>query len=131
MYNSQVRLFLIFFLASCSPTKIIERVDLQSYSFWGWTFFSSQEEVYVKEILLRANDLEEQNVIVSGNIIEIGSQSAYFILKDDYAKLLVIASNLDKLDFKENTQVKVLGSIELFKGKYPALRARAVKRIVS
>lgn len=125
-----------FLLALCGllvacrqESSLFEFADRVSFEAFGGTFFSTAQELSVKEILLNAGTFGQESIIVEGTILRVDGDGAYLVLKDDESKLLVLTVSLDfERAGVEGRQVRVLGVIESGKYGAPVLRARSLKQ---
>ena len=120
------------FLLSCSNVNDIPQLlDYISFEYVGGTVFSDPEEVTLKEIHLDKGSLLGQEVILRGEIINIGSYHTHMVLADSTARILVVLTEIDFIDkineFASNGKnVKILGTIDYGKKGLPYILAKSV-----
>ncbi len=122
--------FFALFLSACDPSSslILRELDSGGFRFFGGTLFSSALEVTIKQILLDHPSLLKRQVVVEGEILEVGDYVTYLIVGDNSDRLLVVVTGLANLSVKKQLRIKILGMIENERG-LPYLRAKAVKEI--
>lgn len=121
---------LALLLSACDPSSsmFLRELDACGFRFLGGTLFSSALEVSIKQILLDHPSLLKRQVVVEGEVVELGDYGTYLIVSHNSDRLLVVVTSLANLSVKKQLRVKILGMIENERG-LPFLRAKAVKEI--
>lgn len=123
--------FFFLVLVSCHPQgrkNIRDYVDQALFRTFGITFFIPSQELTIKEVLLESGAFLEQQVVIEGNILEIGNLSTYIVLQDLGSKLLISSTGVRDIDLaKEGLRVRVLGILENGKRGLPLLRAKEIR----
>lgn len=106
------------------------RIDRWSFHRFGGTLVGSPDLLTLKEIHLDTGTLTGKEVIVQGEVGEVGKHGTYLVLKDSSARLLVVLTDLDATSALlvpggSTTTLRILGVIESGKKGMPFLRARS------
>lgn len=127
-----VVLILLYTSFGCKQGKELQKyVDYQAFEHIGGTLFSTPSQVTMKEIHLDKGLLFGREVMLKGQIIEIGSYQTYMVLSDNTARMLVVLTDLDFYDTigEENLQgkeVKILGMVDYGKKGLPYILAKSI-----
>ncbi|MBI2602011.1 MAG: hypothetical protein HYW48_03055 [Deltaproteobacteria bacterium] len=127
-------LFLSFLLQSCNYSLVdfAHDIDNKSFQSLGATVFSEPEEVSIKQIHLDNTPMVGRQVVIEGEIVDVGKYLTYVVVSDESARMLVILTGLQGFTVKENRnlRVKILGMVERGKKGIPYVRAHAIKNVV-
>ena len=125
-------LILAVILCSCNKfNNTSEIVDLFTFNLVGGTIFSSPSQVTMKEIHLDKGILLGQEVVIEGKIVEVGRYNTYMVMTDKTARMLVVLTNLNVLEFFGNDEynrrsVKILGVIDYGNKGLPYVLAKGI-----
>lgn len=123
---------IVFALVGCNKARDLSNMfDMVSFRFTGGTLFSNPNQKTMKEIHLDKGVLLGKDVVVEGHVAEVGRFLTYAVLSDDTARLLVLLTDLDSVEFLTGThnarqKLKILGSVENGKKGLPFIQARAI-----
>ena len=123
--------FLVFAGCRNFSESLTGSIDARSFRFFGGTFFSSAEDVSIKQVLLDTPSFMSRHIIVEGVILNVGDHFTYLVIGDDSAKLLVVLTAMDSylLKASRSQHIKVLGQIESGKKGLPFIRAKSIREI--
>ena len=120
-------------LVGCEKMDDLPRqIDQISFHLLGGTVFSVPDQVTMKEIHLDKGLMAGRDVVVEGQVVELGRFTTYMIMADETARMLVVLSDTDSEEWIEESQrqtrqkVKILGTIENGKKGLPYIQAKAV-----
>ncbi len=122
-------------LTSCNKIEnITEFFDTTSFEYTGGTLFKNPKRMTMKQIHLEKDGLVGKEVIVEGNILELGRFLTYAVLSDHTARMLIVLTDVDSKDTlnqptsNANT-LRILGSVENGKKGLPYILVKALKNV--
>lgn len=126
-----MKAFLVPLLALlCSSCIELSGYSIDSYLFssFGWTLFSSPQQITLKEVHLDTGFLLGSEVVIEADVVDKSDELTFVVVKDSSARMLVVltslALDLDKI--KDAKSVKVWGTVESGKKGLPYIGAKAL-----
>lgn len=126
----------LVFVGLSALTGCFEMGDAQSYvdramfRRIGGTMFSTPDLISMKEIHLETVATKGKELILEGQVADVGQHGTYLVLKDENARMLVVltdvvdASDIVKKDAHQT--MKVWGTLETGKKGLPYLMAKSL-----
>lgn len=127
-------LSLLFFVVSgCKndSNSIFSSLNSLIFKAFGYSIGNNASRLSIKELRLSGNIIESE-VEIEGQLEELSSNSTYFVISDQTARLLVVTTELlpavrsDVFQSGKGSHVKVIGKVEIGKKGLPFLNASAL-----
>ncbi|MEZ4743554.1 MAG: hypothetical protein R3B45_14105 [Bdellovibrionota bacterium] len=135
------RLFIlvVFWQISCTGGhSSLNIADQKAFELFGVTFFSDPMSVSLSEIHLgtavAGHEGKNEEVVVEGNLVEIGQHQTHAIIEDEDARLLVVLTQLNYPDrlrkrYKKNSRIKILGAVKGGQKGLPYIQANSINLV--
>jgi uncharacterized protein YdeI (BOF family) len=117
-------------LTACKgENDIIHWIDKAYFYRTGKLLLANSVELTTKEIHLDNGGLNGKNILLKGDIVQLGEYDTYFVLVDESGRMLVLTTKVpeDELTVAVKQKVKVWGVLERGKKGLPFLMAEGVK----
>ena len=130
-------LMLALTLQGCIKLEDVQRTaDRMMFSRVGGTLFSSPDEVSMKEIHLDATAVQGHELILEGDLAEVGEHGTYMVLKDETARMLVVLTDVAPDEVAPSKKdgplrLKVWGTLQMGMKGLPYVMARAMTTVVA
>jgi hypothetical protein len=109
-------------------------LDRKSFEYIGGTVWMTPQQLTFKEIHLDVDGViqGDRQVIIEGQVIEVGKHHTYIVLVDSEARLLVSTVGLLDVDlgytaYLKDQKLRILGVVQNGKKGLPYVRAVAVR----
>ncbi len=125
-------ILLAFVLSGCSQIEsLASGFDRKSFELIGGTVFAEADLLTMKEIHLDTGILQGREVIIEGNILDVGKYFTHMVLSDESARMLVVLTKVDARSYfkkqeVEQKSIRILGTIENGKKGFPYILAKAI-----
>ena len=118
-------------LTGCFNTSDAQSfVDRAMFRRVGGTMFSTPDLISMKEIHLEAVATKGKELILEGQVADVGQHGTYMVLKDENARMLVVLTDVvDASDIVKqgaHQTMKVWGTLETGKKGLPYLMAKSL-----
>ena len=131
----QKLLVMSIMLYICTGCNVLSpnNIDMVLFHKYGFTLFNKIPKTTLKEIHLDNGELLGNNVIVKGNITNIGNFYTHITIADQDARLLVILTDIIDIEEyfnKHNPKALMIwGTVERGVKGYPYINAKVIKKI--
>lgn len=105
-------------------------VDRAMFRRVGGTMFSTPDLISMKEIHLETAATKGKELILEGEVTDVGQHGTYMVLKDENARMLVVLTDVvdatDIIKRNGHQTMKVWGTLETGKKGLPYLMAKSL-----
>ena len=122
-------LSLLAFSPGCKNAySLAQEVDRTWFRFTGNALLSEPRKVSLQEIHLDSSALVGAELLLEGEVVEVGPAKTYLVIADEGSRVLVSLTQLDltanEIDWKAR-RVRLLGSLDAARNGLPLVTARA------